>query len=90
VAAISSVVISGGLDGTLLFHDIETKSNIVSIENAHPKGVTAITVFSLHDDEDLFAGSPPACASALCRLTRCQSQRERTRRASFGLTAAFS
>jgi hypothetical protein len=57
VAAISTVIISGDWEGSLLFHDMETKTNVVSVEKAHPGGVTAVTVFSSNDDEGLFAGS---------------------------------
>jgi hypothetical protein len=56
LAAISSVIVSGDWEGSLLFYDVETKENLALIEKAHPGGVTATTVFSSNDDEELFAG----------------------------------
>lgn len=71
MAAISTVIISGDWEGSLLFHDIESKANVVSVEKAHPGGVTAVTVFSSNDDEGLFAGSTHtharACAHAFLK-----------------------
>ena len=56
VAAISAVIISGDWEGSVLFHDSETKANLAFVEKAHPGGVTAATAFSSHDEEELYFG----------------------------------
>lgn len=56
VAAISTVAISGDWQGTVLFYDFETRSELGRIENAHAGGVTAVTTIASSNEEDLFAG----------------------------------
>jgi hypothetical protein len=62
LAAISTVIISGDWEGTLLFHDSETKADLAHVEKAHPGGVSATTAFSSHDEETLLAGLVYTCA----------------------------
>ena len=61
MAAISSVVISGDWEGSVLFFDSETQSRIHFAENCHAGGVSAVTVFHASDGsgegDKPFAGS---------------------------------
>ena len=51
VAAISTVVISGDWQGTVLFYDWETRSELVRLEHSHAGGVSAVTAFALNEEE---------------------------------------
>ncbi len=56
VAAISTTVISGDWEGSVLFYDLAKKSRIHIADNCHPGGVSAVTVFSSNEEESVFAG----------------------------------
>jgi hypothetical protein len=56
VAAISTTVITGDWEGSVLFYDLAKNCQSHLADNVHPGGVSAVTVFSSNEEENVFAG----------------------------------